>query len=412
MHFTPSTLAALASLAATATEAHMLLANPPGWKVNNSPLNGPSGGSGAGDSNYPCKLTSYPKMPRSKIPAGGDYVVKFQGQAVHGGGSCQFALSKDLAPTKKSSFKVVHSVEGGCPARGSAGNAGDNAGAIAKDSYKFKMPSSVPPGDYTFAWTWFNKIGNREMYMNCAPITVTGGGKVKRHDPYTALEQADVADDYYKFNSSITATGDLRRRAAGGLDGLPDLFLANIPDVKCTTKDSADLQFPKPGKSCEKNPGATLAPPVGDAASCYAPLKGGAAPAPAAPAGGSGGAGAGAGAGSYGGGGATSGGAPPAGGDGAGAGSGGASPSAAASAPGASSGSSDSAPSSPPPATGGSSDGQCPAGAQSCPSPGAVVCLDGGNFGLCGANNCATPQKLAAGTTCKGGKIMRRSLIQ
>ena len=411
MHFTASTLAALGSLAVTATEAHMILAAPPGWKVNNSPLNGPSGGYGASDSNYPCKLTSYPKMPRTKIPAGGDYVVKFQGEATHGGGSCQFALSTDLAPTKKSSFKVVHSVEGGCPARNTAGNAGDNSDAIAKDTYKFKMPTNVPAGDYTFAWTWFNKIGNREMYMNCAPITVTGGGKVKRHDPCPDLEQADGADDYSNFNASITGTGDLRRRAAGGLDGFPDLFLANIPDVKCTTKDSADLQFPQPGKSVEKNPGGTLAPPVGDAASCSAPLKGGADSTPAST-GGSGDSGAGASTGSSGDAGAGAPAVDSAGASSGGASSGGASPSVAASAPAPSSGSSDAAPASPAPATGGSSTGECPSGAQSCTSPGSVVCMDGGNFGLCGANSCAVPQKLASGTTCKGGKIMRRSLVQ
>ncbi|EHK43392.1 hypothetical protein TRIATDRAFT_85794 [Trichoderma atroviride IMI 206040] len=30
------------------------------------------------------------------------------------------------------------------------------------------LPNDTPAGDALFAWTRFNKIGNRERYMNCA----------------------------------------------------------------------------------------------------------------------------------------------------------------------------------------------------------------------------------------------------
>jgi len=33
------------------------------------------------------------------------------------------------------------------------------------DTYSFTIPTSLPTGTATIAWTWFNKVGNREMYM-------------------------------------------------------------------------------------------------------------------------------------------------------------------------------------------------------------------------------------------------------
>jgi len=71
------------------------------------------------------------------------------GSATHNGGSCQFALSYDNAAT----FGVIHEVVGGCP---------------MDSSYSFMVPAGVPAGkNVVFAWTWFNKSGNREMYMDC-----------------------------------------------------------------------------------------------------------------------------------------------------------------------------------------------------------------------------------------------------
>jgi hypothetical protein len=59
----------------------------------------------------------------------------------------------------------------------------------------------------------WNRIGNREMYMNLAPIQVTGGSD---------------SQDYYK--------------------SLPDMFKANIPATDCTTPESFDATIPNPGE--------------------------------------------------------------------------------------------------------------------------------------------------------------------
>jgi hypothetical protein len=83
--------------------------------------------------------------------------IKFAGTAVHNGGSCQLSLTPGYKPTASSPFKVILSIEGGCP-----GLDGQTT------TYDYKIPEEIPDGNYTFAWTWYNNIGNREIYMNCA----------------------------------------------------------------------------------------------------------------------------------------------------------------------------------------------------------------------------------------------------
>lgn len=97
--------------------------------------------------------------------AGEAQTIRFVGSAVHGGGSCQFSLSEDLQPTKNSRWKVIHSVVGGCPATAEENLLGGPASPIP-DTFEVVLPKELPSGTYTFAWTWFNKKGNREIYMN------------------------------------------------------------------------------------------------------------------------------------------------------------------------------------------------------------------------------------------------------
>ena len=73
------------------------------------------------------------------------------------------------------------------------------------------LPRDLPNGNATFASTWFNKIGNCEVFMNCAPVSISGG------------------------------TGDETAFAA-----LPALFLANFEGE--STAGPGVLNIPNPGE--------------------------------------------------------------------------------------------------------------------------------------------------------------------
>ena len=94
------------------------------------------------------------------------------------------------------------------------------------------------------------------MYMNCAPIVVTGGGgsSAKRD-----IEETPALDGEPSYNETTTADFDLLARDAT----FPAMFVANIPATDCTTTESTDVQFPDPGASVEKAPSAKLGPPTG-----------------------------------------------------------------------------------------------------------------------------------------------------
>ncbi|KAB8302453.1 hypothetical protein EYC80_005862 [Monilinia laxa] len=122
--------------------------------------------------------------------------------ALHGGGSCQVALSYDSGK----SFRVIHSYIGSCP--------------VAVDaSADFTIPSDAPAGEAMFAWTWQNEIGNREFYMSCASVTIEGGSKA-RDAPAVA------------FSSR------------------PDLFLINLGNG-CTSVESTAVNYPDPGPDAD-----------------------------------------------------------------------------------------------------------------------------------------------------------------
>jgi len=348
-----SVLAALAVAFFSSANAHMILLTPPPYgSPNSSPLD-PSG------SNFPCKATSNSGGTITNMAIGSKQQLSFKGSAVHGGGSCQVALTTDNPATKNSKWMVIHSIEGGCPARGQGGNEGDNANQVDPDKYDYTIPQGISPGKYTLAWTWFNKIGNREMYMNCASIQVTGGSS-KRD---TALDK--------------TAEYSIPELSERVTPNFPSLFVANVPPTDCTTTDSADLQFPDPGQSVEKAGTGQLAPPKG-------PKCGAADTSASASSGSSGGS--------------------------SGAGSG-AAPSAAAGGAG-SSGVSVSSGLAPSGAAGGSSSGAASSGVSgastgSCSQPGQSICSpDGKQIGTCTQQNNVTWIPVAAGTKCSGGQMV------
>lgn len=109
---------------------------------------------------FPCK--GYPSGPVSASfsqPSG--ITVRLEGTAIHGGGHCQFGLSYD-----NSNFVVLMQVLDNC--------------LIDSMTYNVPIPEDVPDGYTIFFWTWINKIGNREYYMECADIYIenSNGGNV------------------------------------------------------------------------------------------------------------------------------------------------------------------------------------------------------------------------------------------
>jgi hypothetical protein len=201
--------------------AHMLMSSPPGLRFKDNPNVGSLADYNmvaplnADGSNFPCKgYQSDLGTPAGKSvadwAAGSSQSFTITGGASHMGGSCQAALSYDKGKT----FTVIHSFIGDCPTGG---------------SFKFAVPSDAPAGAALFAWTWFNNVGNREMYMNCASITITGSSGVKR----------------------------AAKRAGTSFTSRPSLFVANLGNG-CTTKETTDVKFPDPGPdvtNVSKSPG-------------------------------------------------------------------------------------------------------------------------------------------------------------
>ncbi|RPB01938.1 hypothetical protein L873DRAFT_1763223 [Choiromyces venosus 120613-1] len=205
-----SALAAVAALLLSSANAHIQLKSPVPFRTSTqAPQNAiekdfdmkaPLDKSG---SNFPCKGYHKDKQGTQSLvewASGSTQTMSFDGSATHGGGSCQASLSEDGGAT----WKVMKSFIGGCP---------------TKDA-SFVVPQEAKAGAAIFAWTWFNQQGNREMYMNCAAVTITGGGS--------------------------------------GLSSFPDMFTANI-GKDCATVPG-DLAFPNPGKNVEGSGGN---PPVG-----------------------------------------------------------------------------------------------------------------------------------------------------
>jgi hypothetical protein len=222
MKFVDTIAAVVLGLAAVAN-GHMEMKSPPPFRSKFNPNSGtdidysmtsPLLASGA---DYPCK--GYQKLigtPEGKSVAtwapGGAYGFTITGGTNHEGGSCQASLSYDKGQT----WKVIHSYIGGCPPMGDS-------------NWNFTVPTDAPSGDALFGWTWFNKIGNREMYMNCAAVTIGAGKKRAASTPFASR---------------------------------PDAFVANVGNNICTY-ESTDVVFPQPGNEVDRNSQSTSPPGQG-----------------------------------------------------------------------------------------------------------------------------------------------------
>lgn len=97
---------------------------------------------------YPCKGYIAPEMESVATWKAGQKVgVTLSGSAIHGGGSCQFSMSYDKGVT----WNVILSYMGGC----------------LEDSMTIQVPvpTESPSGEALFAWTWFNYMGKRRIFL-------------------------------------------------------------------------------------------------------------------------------------------------------------------------------------------------------------------------------------------------------
>jgi len=227
--------AIILSLALTVANGHMVLQNPPSFGLSenklstkpdfdlNAPITkaqfpckgyhkDPERGAGksvatwaaGSDQTFRYNIHTHTQLPENRANTNGSNSIT--GGAAHGGGSCQVSLSYDNGGT----FKVIKSFVGNCP--------------VAGLEYSFPVPRDAASGAAIFAWTWYNKIGNRELYMGCAAVTITNGG-------------------------------------SGLGSSFPNVFVANVGD-QCSTVEDKALEFPNPGAVVERS-GEEAAKPVG-----------------------------------------------------------------------------------------------------------------------------------------------------
>jgi hypothetical protein len=142
---------------------------------------------------------------------GQTYNWTLTGSATHNGGSCQVSLSYDRGAT----WRAIHSYIGACP---------------LKPTWSFTLPNDTPAGDALFAFSWYNNLGNRELYMNCARVTIAGRALMERgpQDPFASR---------------------------------PRTFFANMGNG-CSTVETFDVMFPNPGPDVT-NVSSKTSPPKG-----------------------------------------------------------------------------------------------------------------------------------------------------
>jgi len=207
-------IAALALLAAMpAVQAHVDMVNPAPINHKNNKFSTNIDYSYTSPATEICKgqlkAGGAALTPVATWQAGSEQTFTLNPSAVHGGGSCQASISEDSGKT----FKTIKTWIGGCV-------------STDKASLSVAIPKETKSGQVIFAWSWFNKVGNREMYMNCASIEISNGGS--------------------------------------GLSGpdYPPILLANLNNG-CSTAEGADILIPNPGKNVENN-SQDAKPPVGN----------------------------------------------------------------------------------------------------------------------------------------------------
>ncbi|PWW75408.1 Lytic polysaccharide monooxygenase [Tuber magnatum] len=184
-------------------------------------------------SNFPCHGVA-PEAPVATYLPGTSHPLKLRGSAVHGGGSGQMAITYDPNPTKNTVFRVMTSYMGDHPIK-AAGNLGpadrDPTGLKSElDLWKlnplsFTVPKGLPKGKAVVAWTWFNRIGNREMYMKCATVIIGG--------EETSMSNFEALPGMFKANIGGGCTIPEQTTAIDFKNPGPEVFGKGITPIPC-----------------------------------------------------------------------------------------------------------------------------------------------------------------------------------
>ncbi|KAJ9071932.1 hypothetical protein DSO57_1032350 [Entomophthora muscae] len=128
---------------------------------------------------------SLERVSVNEVEAGGTLMTEFAGEADHEGGHCEFSLSYG-----GDDFVVIHTIIADCLANGVR-------------SYEIEIPESAPAGTATLSWTWYNKIGEREMYMNCAKLKISGPARGAIRGPARVLANLPGLPVIHQFKFSV-----------------------------------------------------------------------------------------------------------------------------------------------------------------------------------------------------------------
>ncbi|TPX33046.1 hypothetical protein SeLEV6574_g08421 [Synchytrium endobioticum] len=130
----------------------------------------------SGDRVYPCQ--SKPQgAPVATLTPGSSLPVTISGGAPHNGGHCQFAVSYDGGQN----FVVLETIVRNCfvPATSNSSY-----------TYQVQLPGNLPGSSQAvFAWSWINAVGNREYYMNCADVAISGASSGTLQGPRLFVAQ-------------------------------------------------------------------------------------------------------------------------------------------------------------------------------------------------------------------------------
>jgi hypothetical protein len=166
------------------------MSDPPQWTLPD-PANAQAPLSATG-SDFPCQDGIPDQEAKRTYQPGANALLQLQGTAVHGGGSGQMLITYDFPPTADSEWHVMTSWEGDHPVKAD-GNLSPADPAHVLPALHFTVPKTLKSGKAVMAWSWFNRVGNREHYMKCATVQI--GGSVSDTSGYESLPTMMRAND-------------------------------------------------------------------------------------------------------------------------------------------------------------------------------------------------------------------------